>query len=753
MLLKLCFWFLFASAYAEATEELDLYGAKPDCLTKCGSLTIPYPFGIGIECALSKELCITCNDTNILSIPFIQSSNIEILDISATEVRIKNHMAYGCFNESESISQASDPVRLSSVYTLSDKKNIFVSVGCNTIAFIQGSDAVHYTSGCVTMCHTKESILNGLCSGIACCQTFIPRGVKYYQVYVQQSNLTSGFFGFRTCSYALLAENNKFEFDISDLDPDRSFYYRMRDTPVVLDWVVENITCQDARRNKTGFACQENTVCVDSDNGPGYRCSCKKGYEGNPYMTPGCQDINECEDSSKNLCAYGANCINLPGTYNCSCMEGTYGDGRKGSIGCNPKRKGFPVIQVTVGIILGHLLLLFTSYWLYFGLKKRRVIQLRKKFLKQNHRLLLREHQMSFHKGGAVNISRIYKAAELKLATNNYDESRIIGKGGNGTVYKGIFTRDQTETVVAIKKSKLVDRTQIEQFINEVVIITQINHRHIVRLLGCCLETEVPLLVYEFIPNNTLYDHIHNRRVATGAPTFSWQRRLRIATETAGALAYLHSTASVPIIHRDVKSANILLDDNFTTKVADFGASKFIPLDQTHISTLVQGTLGYLDPQYFQTCALTEKSDVYSFGVILVELLTGEKAVSVMRLEGRRNLAIHFILSMQENALLQIVENHMMDEGNTEQLFAVAELALRCLKLEGKERPTMREVAEELEGIRRLSERYQPSGENEEETQYLLDIPSDPLSLNPSSGVSGGNYSMSSMLSSLGLPR
>uniref|UniRef100_A0A7N2RAR7 Protein kinase domain-containing protein n=2 Tax=Quercus lobata TaxID=97700 RepID=A0A7N2RAR7_QUELO len=251
--------------------------------------------------------------------------------------------------------------------------------------------------------------------------------------------------------------------------------------------------------------------------------------------------------------------------------------------------------------------------------------------------------------------------------------------------------------MVAIKKSKIGDQSQIEQFINEMIVLTQINHRNVVKLFGCCLETEVPLLVYEFITNGTLSNHIHDKGLSI---LLSWEKRLKIATETAGALAYLHSSASMPIIHRDVKTANILLDDNYTAKVADFGASRLVPLDQTELNTLVQGTLGYLDPEYMQTSQLTEKSDVYSFGVVMAELLTGKKALSFDRPEIDRNLAISFVSAIKEDRLLQILENHIVNEGNIEQLKEVANLAKRCLSLRGEDRPSMKEVAAELERLR-----------------------------------------------------
>ncbi|XVF11597.1 hypothetical protein REPUB_Repub08aG0040800 [Reevesia pubescens] len=311
-------------------------------------------------------------------------------------------------------------------------------------------------------------------------------------------------------------------------------------------------------------------------------------------------------------------------------------------------------------------------------------MKLKEKFFQQNGGLLLQQ-QIDFHEGSGEP-TKIFTTQELAKATDNYSQSRVIGQGGNGTVYKGIL-RDNR--VVAVKKSKIVDKNQIQQFINEVVVLSQINHRNVVKLMGCCLETEVPLLVYEFIPNGSLSHHIHN---SNGARSIPCDIRLQIALETAGAIAYLHSATTIPIIHRDVKPSNILLDDKYTAKVSDFGASRLIPSDQTQITTLVQGTFGYLDPEYFRTSQLTAKSDVYSFGVVLVELLTGQMPVSFARPEAQRNLASSFILAMQQDWLFEILEPGLANEGNRDQLKAVADLAMRCLRLRGEKRPTMKEL-------------------------------------------------------------
>ncbi|CAM0876967.1 unnamed protein product [Alopecurus aequalis] len=405
------------------------------------------------------------------------------------------------------------------------------------------------------------------------------------------------------------------------------------------------------------------------------RWNCSDGYEGNPYIVQGCQDIDECQQLV-NPCPHGT-CINMPGTYRCS---------SKKSIGSLPGL--ITVIAISAGF--GLLFSFFAVAKITKKLKQQRAKKLRQEFFKKNHGLLL-EQLISSNKDIAER-TRIFSLEELEQATNKFDHNRILGGGGHGTVYKGILS---DQRIVAIKKAKIVVQREIDQFINEVVILSQTNHRNVVKLFGCCLETEVPLLVYEFISNGTLSFHLH----AQSENPLSWKDRLRIALETARAIAYLHSAASISVYHRDIKCANILLTDTLTAKVSDFGASRSIAIDETGIVTAVQGTYGYLDPEYYHTSRLTEKSDVYSFGVILAELLTRVTPFFSSHSSEGTSLASHFVALLRDNLFLDILDSHIVDEGGAEEAEVVARLAEACLSLKGEERPTMRQVETSFEDV------------------------------------------------------
>ncbi|KAK9175360.1 hypothetical protein WN944_027366 [Citrus x changshan-huyou] len=273
------------------------------------------------------------------------------------------------------------------------------------------------------------------------------------------------------------------------------------------------------------------------------------------------------------------------------------------------------------------------------------------------------------------------------------------GEGGFGSVYKGVLP-DNTQ--IAVKKPKESEKIRINQeFQKEMGIVSRINHKNVVKILGLCLETKVPLLVYEFVSNGTLSHHINDK---SSQALRTWKMCLRIAAEIASALDYFHSLASPPIIHGDVKSSNILLDDKYIAKVADFGASVLISPDQAALATKIQGTFGYLDPEYLMTGNLTEKSDVYSFGVVLVELLTGVKPGSRMTLASNEkiNIVQYFLSSIENNSLRQILSFRVADENEMGEVENVAELAgklMRRQNMYNKGRHTIFADMEEL-GVR-----------------------------------------------------
>lgn len=255
---------------------------------------------------------------------------------------------------------------------------------------------------------------------------------------------------------------------------------------------------------------------------------------------------------------------------------------------------------------------------------------------------------------------------------------------------------------------------------NEVEILSRLHHPNLVKLYGCTSRhSQGLLLVYEYIPNGTVADHLHGNRANSGL--LSWSVRLKIAIETANALAYLHRN---DIIHRDVKTNNILLDHNFKVKVADFGLSRLFPVDVTHVSTAPQGTPGYVDPEYYQCYQLTDKSDVYSFGVVLVELISSLQAVDINRKRNDINLSNMAIDRIQNHALGELVDSELgfeRDYAVRSMITSVAELAFRCLQQARDLRPSMDDVLEVLREV-----------ENEElaaRKAEVLDIGSDNVRL------------------------
>ncbi|CAI9761877.1 unnamed protein product [Fraxinus pennsylvanica] len=208
-------------------------------------------------------------------------------------------------------------------------------------------DIENFTIGCASQCYSTEAVLDGYCSGIGCCQTPVPKSLKYYNSRVYSFKNHTGIVSFNPCSYAFLGEQERFTFRGVEDFLDTNFTKRIRKTvPIVLDWAISNRTCHEAQFS-SDYACRSNSSCVDADNGlGGYRCSCIKGFRGNPYLSPGCEDIDECADPNSNNCE--KICINTPGGFNCSCPHGYYGDGFKEGRGCIANNSKFPVIKYSL---------------------------------------------------------------------------------------------------------------------------------------------------------------------------------------------------------------------------------------------------------------------------------------------------------------------------------------------------------------------------------------------------------------------
>ncbi|KAG5566389.1 hypothetical protein RHGRI_002092 [Rhododendron griersonianum] len=287
--------------------------------------------------------------------------------------------------------------------------------------------------------------------------------------------------------------------------------------------------------------------------------------------------------------------------------------------------------------------------------------------------------------GSAYFGASVFSYAELEQATDDFDPSKELGDGG--------ILRDGRE--VAVKRLYEHNYKRVKQFMNEIEILTCLSHPNLVTLFGCTSRhSRELLLVYEYIPNGTVADHLHGDRAKDGS--LAWPIRMNIAIETASALAYLHDS---DIIHRDVKTDNILLDNDFCVKVGDFGLSRLFPNHATHVSTAPQGTPGYVDPEYHRCYQLTDKSDVYSFGVVLIELISSLPAVDINRNLDDINLANLAVNRIQNRLIHELIDpslGYESDPSIERMTLSVAEVAFRCLQLDKDMRPTMEEILEAL---------------------------------------------------------
>ncbi|XP_021800566.1 receptor-like protein kinase FERONIA [Prunus avium] len=294
---------------------------------------------------------------------------------------------------------------------------------------------------------------------------------------------------------------------------------------------------------------------------------------------------------------------------------------------------------------------------------------------------------------GPSYLCRYFTLAEIKAATRNLDDSFIIGVGGFGNVYKGCI--DDGATLVAIKRLKSESSQGAHEFKTEIELLSQFRHRYLVSLIGYCNDGNEMVLVYDYMSRGTLASHLYH----TDNPPLSWDQRLQICIGAAIGLRYLHSGTKGTIIHRDVKSTNILLNEKWMAKISDFGLSKMstINTSKTHISTMVKGSFGYLDPEYYKRQRLTEKSDVYSFGVVLCEVLCARPAVMHNEEPRQMNLAKWAKSCHRDGELDQIIDPSIRGEIEIQSLNKFVEIAMSCMNDSGIERPSMNDVVKGLE--------------------------------------------------------
>nr|XP_015648633.1 wall-associated receptor kinase 1 isoform X2 [Oryza sativa Japonica Group] len=651
---------LITPAAALAQQE-----EAPGCRRRCGNVTVPYPFGIGSERCYRggvRGFRLDCDDARRPPRLTVAGYGHEVTSISlaAAEVTVLLNASRACYGGGDygrgRRGREEQPMSLNgSAFLFSSMKSKFVAIGCPGLAYFV-DDGGDYVTGCMSVCRPSARALPGSCRGDdGCCQSNIPLGLASYRPRLRSFGRRQGgaFLANATaCAYAFMVDAWWFWYAGSNFNRTGDFA-----VPVVLDWAIRpdagsgsgSGSCAAASRTPLpSYACRSaHSVCIDSSNGPGYICNCTAGYHGNPYVVGDCTGVSA------------------------------------------------GVLVVLVALLLA-----------YVGMEKRRMLRAKQRFFEQNGGLLLQQQLGSLAASGVA--FKIFSEEEVSKATDGFAEARVLGRGGHGVVYRGSLADGST---VAVKRSRVVEEKQLREFSREMLILSQINHRNVVKLLGCCLEVQVPMLVYEYVPNGSLHRYIHGGGAGAGEG-LSPADRLRVAAESADALAYMHSSASPPILHGDVKSANILLDAGLTAKVSDFGASRLAPAaDEAEVATLVQGTCGYLDPEYLLTCQLTSKSDVYSFAVVLLELLTGRKAFCPPPDSAAgsqddddddddRSLAFFFLTAAHKGRHREIMDGWVREEVGGEVLDNAAELVMQCLSMAGEERPTMKEVADRLAGMR-----------------------------------------------------
>ncbi|XP_068331429.1 probable LRR receptor-like serine/threonine-protein kinase At5g10290 [Pyrus communis] len=360
-----------------------------------------------------------------------------------------------------------------------------------------------------------------------------------------------------------------------------------------------------------------------------------------------------------------------------------------------PGAKSKPKLGIIVGVVGGLIILLLLGGLLYFTWKRRHEGSKREVFVDVAGEV---DRRIAF---GQL---KRFLWRELQLATDSFSEKNVLGQGGFGKVYKGVLSDN---TKVAVKRLTDFESPGGDAaFQREVEMISVAVHRNLLKLIGFCTTPTERLLVYPFMQNLSVAYRL--REIKPGEPVLDWPRRKQVALGTARGLEYLHEHCNPKIIHRDVKAANVLLDEDFEAVVGDFGLAKLVDVRKTNVTTQVRGTMGHIAPEYLSTGKSSERTDVFGYGIMLLELVTGQRAIDFSRLEEEDDVLLldHVKKLEREKRLDAIVDSNLNDSFNIQEVEMMIKVALLCTQGSPEERPLMSEVVRMLEG-EGLAERWE----------------------------------------------